>query len=264
MKNRLDQLEARLQGLIESSVALFARGDAQRQLAHQLVAAMQQHLQTQSDGRTMAPEDYLIYLHPEALTYWQVHEDQLELIASSLQEASREFEVYFLNPPALHLSVDPRLPLDGLRVIPSGPVRPTGSTAALAAQSGPPANLPRNAFLIVDGNRIFPLNRTVINLGRRADNHLVLVDPRVSRAHAQIRVVRGQFVLFDLNSTGGTFINSQRIHQQALKPGDVISLSGVSLIYGEDNLPEDETDRAGYTQAIAPDFPPSDPPEVIE
>ncbi len=37
-----------------------------------------------------------------------------------------------------------------------------------------------------------------------------------------------------LESSGGTFINGQRIHQSILYPGDVISLAGVNLIFGQD------------------------------
>jgi pSer/pThr/pTyr-binding forkhead associated (FHA) protein len=66
------------------------------------------------------------------------------------------------------------------------------------------------------------------------DNQLVIDDPRVSRLHALLRAVHGQHILCDLNSSGGTFINGQRITQQALRPGDVISLAGFTLIYGED------------------------------
>jgi pSer/pThr/pTyr-binding forkhead associated (FHA) protein len=72
------------------------------------------------------------------------------------------------------------------------------------------------------------------------DNHLILDDPRVSRAHAQLRAVQGHYVLFDLNATGGTYVNGQRITQYTLKPGDVISLAGVPIIYGEDNPVEDD------------------------
>jgi pSer/pThr/pTyr-binding forkhead associated (FHA) protein len=43
--------------------------------------------------------------------------------------------------------------------------------------------------------------------------------------------------LFDLNSTGGTFVNGQRTSQTVLYPGDVISLAGVALIFGQDNPP---------------------------
>jgi pSer/pThr/pTyr-binding forkhead associated (FHA) protein len=103
---------------------------------------------------------------------------------------------------------------------------------------------PKDAFLIVDGVRIFPLESAMINIGRREDNQLVIDDPRVSRLHAQLRLVRGQFVIFDLDSTGGTFVNGQRIRQQALRAGDVISLAGVPLVFGQ------ETPDPGDTQDV--------------
>ena len=91
-----------------------------------------------------------------------------------------------------------------------------------------------NAFLIVGAKKIIPINRPVINIGRRLDNQVVIDDPRVSRAHSQLRVTKGRFALFDLNSTGGTFVNGQRINKSILHPGDVISLAGVTLIFGQD------------------------------
>jgi len=94
--------------------------------------------------------------------------------------------------------------------------------------------IPGNAFLIIQGTKIFPLKQSVVNIGRRLDNHIVIDDPRVSRNHAQLRAVRGHYMLFDLNSTGGTFVNNERTTQSALYPGDVISLAGVMLIFGQD------------------------------
>src|SRR5512133_1418943 len=96
---------------------------------------------------------------------------------------------------------------------------------------------PENAFLIVEGVKVYPLNESVVNIGRRLENQLVIDDPRVSRNHAQLRAIKGRFVLFDLNSTGGTFVNGQRTSQTVLYPGDVISLAGVSLIFGQDSPP---------------------------
>jgi pSer/pThr/pTyr-binding forkhead associated (FHA) protein len=94
--------------------------------------------------------------------------------------------------------------------------------------------IPGNAFLILQGMNIFPLKQSVVNIGRRLDNHVVIDDPRVSRNHAQLRAVRGHYILFDLNSTGGTYVNNERTTQSALNPGDVISLAGVMLIFGQD------------------------------
>ena len=98
-------------------------------------------------------------------------------------------------------------------------------------------NLPENAFLIVEGVKVFPLTLSVVNIGRRLDNQLIIDDPRVSRNHAQLRTIKGRYVVFDLNSTGGTFVNGQRTSQSVLYPGDVISLAGVALIFGQDNPP---------------------------
>jgi pSer/pThr/pTyr-binding forkhead associated (FHA) protein len=94
--------------------------------------------------------------------------------------------------------------------------------------------IPQNAFLIIDGVKIQPLKEAVVNIGRRLENHVIIDDPRISRQHAQLRAIRGHYVLFDLNSTGGTFVNGQRTTQTVLYPNDVISLSGVILVYDQD------------------------------
>ena len=94
--------------------------------------------------------------------------------------------------------------------------------------------IPENAFLIIDGVKIYPLKESVINVGRKLENHVVIDDARISRTHAQLRVIKGHFVLFDLDSTGGTFVNGQRTSQTVLYPGDIISLAGVTLVFGQD------------------------------
>ena len=54
---------------------------------------------------------------------------------------------------------------------------------------------PDNAFLIVDGTHVFPLMQTIINIGRRPDNHLCIDDSRVSRVHAQLRKINGRYMI---------------------------------------------------------------------
>src|SRR5512146_2157675 len=100
-----------------------------------------------------------------------------------------------------------------------------------------PVRIPEDAFIIVDGIKVIPLNQPLIRIGRRLENNLVLDDPRVSRTHAELRAINGRYVLLDLNSTGGTFVNGLRITQSVVYPGDVISLAGVNLVYGQKNPP---------------------------
>ncbi len=239
MRSRLDQIENRLQTLIESSVQFLPWGTPQNQLAHRLVEAMQHYIEPE-DERYLAPGLYTIYLHPENLAFWQARPDLLDALAAALNTAACEAGVRFVAQPTLHLAVDPNLPLDSLYILCTSGQDVLAETANLPAPQAAQVRrassdgLPVNAFLIINGDHIFTLDQVVINIGRRTSNHLIIDDPRVSRNHAQLRAIRGRYVLFDLNSTGGTYVNGQRIVQQALKPGDVISLAGVPLIYGED------------------------------
>jgi pSer/pThr/pTyr-binding forkhead associated (FHA) protein len=97
--------------------------------------------------------------------------------------------------------------------------------------------IPPNAFFIIDGVRFYPLVKSVISIGRRLENDLVIADPRISRNHAQIRANEGHFVLIDLSSTGGTFVNGIRVTETVIYPNDTISLGGVTLIFHQDNPP---------------------------
>ena len=95
--------------------------------------------------------------------------------------------------------------------------------------------IPQNAILIIEGVIVYSLKESVINIGRKLGNHITIDDPRISREHAQLRAIQGHFVLFDLDSTGGTFVNGQRTSQIVLYPGDIISLAGVTLIFAQDD-----------------------------
>jgi pSer/pThr/pTyr-binding forkhead associated (FHA) protein len=101
---------------------------------------------------------------------------------------------------------------------------------------GTEISIPENVFLIYQGAKAFPLNQPIVSIGRSHDNTIVIDDPRISRHHLEIRVVHENFVLFDLHSTGGTFVNGQRMNQGLLYPGDLISLAGVNLVFIHDTL----------------------------
>jgi hypothetical protein len=90
-----------------------------------------------------------------------------------------------------------------------------------------------DAFLIVGGRQHVPLDRPVTTIGRRAENDIVLDDPSVSRRHAQVRWRQRFFVLYDVSGHGRTSVNGMNTQEHVLRPGDVIALSDVLLVYGE-------------------------------
>ena len=236
MKSGLDQIETRLQAFIESSLFFLPGDRKQDALAHQLVTAIEHAVVQEISGTLISPNIFTIRLHPNNLSIWDSRPGLINAMARVLNEAAREAGVIFPSAPSLQLQSDPDLAINEFQITATTRTSQVEETGAilLPEDTVSPDTRPEQAFLILNGINTIPLRLAVINIGRRADNQLVIEDPRVSRVHAQLRAVRGHYVLFDLNSTGGTLINGVRITQQVLKPGDVISLAGVPLIYGEE------------------------------
>lgn len=90
-------------------------------------------------------------------------------------------------------------------------------------------------YLIIPDNKIYEINKPIINIGRREDNDLVLENLRISRVHAQIRQIEDKHIIFDLDSTLGTKVNGDRVSQKILTHGDVIEIADIALIYDTDS-----------------------------
>jgi hypothetical protein len=245
----LDEFESRLQSLLEVHLLKYLPGyKVEDGIAQKLAAAMHANLKEEK-GEIEAPNIYVIVGHPSTLTRWHAKPRLLKELANALYAAGKQAGFQFSTSPTITITGDTTMPADELRILASFSLESVGETLGIDSVTKPESNagkIPGNAFLIVDGTQVVPLNRSVINIGRRLDNHIVLDDPRVSRSHAQLRIIREHFVLFDLNSSGGTFVNSERADQSVLYPGDVISLAGVTLIFGQD-LPTGRVPSKGQT-----------------
>jgi len=79
----------------------------------------------------------------------------------------------------------------------------------------------------------FPLKEDVF-IGRDGTRcEVVLEDPAVSQLHARIRREEGQFVLHDLGSTNGTFVNEERVYRHPLSDKDRLQLGETQLVFIE-------------------------------
>ena len=242
MKLRLEQLESRLQALIEVRLVSVLPGFQVEDLVIQkLATAMKSSLVEDVDGKKLVPNVYTLIVSPNNVERWQ-QPQLLEAMINSLKIVGEEAGLKFSAPPTISIVQNLQQEESLVDVVASHQLEATANTRGMtplseASRKEARGSLPQDAFLIVDGVKVFPLSETVINVGRRLDNQLVIDDPRVSRNHAQLRAIKGRYIIFDLNSTGGTFVNGQRTSQSVLYPGDVISLAGVPLIFGQDNPP---------------------------
>lgn len=104
--------------------------------------------------------------------------------------------------------------------------------------------------------RTVRLDREILFLGRDPRNDLVIDHPQVSRRH--VIVTRGEdgWLIEDLNSTNGTFINQTRLTApRTLSAGDTLGLGeAVTLTYREPTAPRDEA------PPVAGDRPPPERP----
>lgn len=114
------------------------------------------------------------------------------------------------------------------------------------------------AYLLIN-SEVFPLEKEMTNIGRKLDNDIVIHDSRISRNHAQIRIVEGQYLILDLNSTGGTLVNNQPAQKSVLYSGDAISLAGVDAKFVQDTpkMISKAMERTGPLQKLELEEPPT-------
>jgi cytochrome P450 / NADPH-cytochrome P450 reductase len=82
------------------------------------------------------------------------------------------------------------------------------------------------------------LSATTLRIGRAPENDIVVSDPTVSRQHAEIRNVSGAYRIVDLDSSHGTFLNGQRVTDEALSEGDIVRVGSSTFRLAGQELQE--------------------------
>ncbi len=87
----------------------------------------------------------------------------------------------------------------------------------------------RLEFNDAQGRRVVQIEKDLFTIGRRAGHDLELADPQVSRDHAHISHAGGKYVVRDLDSRFGSFINGERITERELVHLDRLRFGGTSI-----------------------------------
>lgn len=254
MQDRFSRFEDRIQQLVEGGFArLFAGRLHPREVAVRLAHVMEDRAYLDADGQRVAPDIFVIRLNP--LDHAAILDTEpliVRILAEELVELAQITELALTGFPEVRLIADPTVDPHKVEISAQPRDQRVETTESLMVE---PSNiiLP-DASLIID-ERMIPLDRPIINIGRQRENHIIIDDSRVSRHHAQMRLRFGHYVIFDLGSSGGTTVNDQPVKEANLHSGDVIALAGVRLIYVEDSDPSQEPDRGDTLSGTQPYMP---------
>jgi hypothetical protein len=214
----LKGFERRLEHAVEGVFSrVFKSGVRPIEIGRRLTREMDDQRTVDVRGRTVAPNSFTVFISPDD------HEafiDIADTLARELCDAAREHardEGYaFLGPVETELVIEP--------------VQRTGTFSIEARFREGPGGSGAGSLILPTGER-YVLRENVVVLGRLPECDITLVDPNVSRRHAEIQPRGDGFVLVDLGSTNGSRVNGVRITERELRDGDEVSFGNIRLTF---------------------------------
>ena len=247
----LQRFEHRLEGMVEGAFARAFKSELQPvEVASAIQREMDDRAAIVAQGRTLVPNDFVVEVAEDDYARLDMYADSLGIeLATLAREYAKEQGYSFVGPVRMRFEGVRDLTTGTFRIL-SGVIR--GTTVEDGEIRRPVTDLPQpaggfrgNPRLLVSGpdggpdgghQRTYEITTPLVILGRGTDCDLRLVDPGVSRHHAEIRVEDDDVVLVDLGSTNGTFVNGQPVRRVALTDGTRVTLGRTTLVFRRDGI----------------------------
>ncbi|HYG78708.1 MAG TPA: ATP-binding protein [Planctomycetota bacterium] len=116
-------------------------------------------------------------------------------------------------------------------------------------------SVPRGELVFISGRyrgQRVPIRHEVLRIGRDRSCELALDDEAASRVHSEIARKGGQYVIRDMHSTNGTFVNDARITELNLQNGDRIAVGDTTLLLQIENQEERHTPQIVFAKEQKP------------
>jgi len=216
-----------------------------------------------SINHTYVPNKYLVYLHPEDLqTVAPIAPLLIKELKDYLEKKAAEKKHILIASPEIFFQAGENLEIGqlhvegsfegvkinkGIRVENEQPLTKKEEEEAeedekntlcykpvknvIPAQNNFPE--PKGQLMLNTGTAVdktFYLKASPMVIGRHESCDIILNDHSVSRRQAKIEYQQGEYILTDLASTNGTFVNGKRITTHPLRDGDTIK-AGTSLLF---------------------------------
>jgi hypothetical protein len=251
----LRSIESKLESLFEGVFGRAFRSNVQPvEIARKLVKEMDDHRNV-SVSRVYVPNEYRVYLSPVDRSQFDGYEEQLcEELQDYLAEHARRERYVLLSPPVVRLDTDADLDMGmfgiATRLAPSAepvaapkpppPAPEVGATAIfkpvrLPAVEPPPVAreepAPRVVAFLTVGEERHELGTQTVTLGRSRECEVQVLDPNVSRRHAEVRFDNGVYTVADLGSTNGIEIDGRRVDSLVLEDGSRFTLGSTEVVF---------------------------------
>lgn len=223
----LQRFERRLEGLVEGAFARVFGGVVQPvEVAAALQREAADNKQIVGQGRVLVPNAFVVEMGSADLARFAEWDQALrDELAAMVREHAQEQGWSFIGDVTVVFEPADELSTGVFRV------RSSAVAGVTAPPSAGPSGRPR---LIVTGppERVVPLDRDVVVVGRGAEADLRLADTGVSRSHAELRIsADGAVRLVDLGSTNGTLVNGRRVDDRILVDGDQLDIGGTVIVF---------------------------------
>ncbi len=245
--NQLDHIENRIKDIIEKGSDLLPWADQGSILVSHFCESLRQFLLEEADCLKRSPSALNVYMSSEEVRLWKKQPEWQAKLIDAFIETVVELNCRPVLLPAINLTA--RNSLQNGQVVFTLEDRSDGQENTGVVSLSRPSKTsghkvkPDSGRVLINLEKTIPVDKPVLNLGRRSTNDIVVNDLRVSRVHAQLRKTRNGYMIFDVGSTGGTYVNSERISSRVLKSGDVISLAGYTFVFTNEKEHESESER---------------------
>jgi hypothetical protein len=235
------KLESFFEGLFTKG---FKTGVQPIELAKKLIKEMDTH-KTISVGKVYAPNNYKITISMQDIKSLKPFESVLisDLVDYLISHAKQQ-KYALTERPTIEIEGDENLSLGQVKIsscLAASEEKETeekDQTQLILPEEARELGVflkPRACLMLQSPTETltFPLSKKTTLLGRLHTNDIVLEDPNVSRVHAEIKLEDDRFIIYDLGSTNGTFVNGRPQKKWVLQDGDVIVLGETELHFKE-------------------------------
>ena len=214
----LKRIEQKLEKLVEGTFTrVFPSSVKPIELGKRIRRVLEDKKTIGVQGQIIIPNRYVISLSPKDLENIESIQELIQReISSSIRDHANDENYHFQGTLTVEIFSNSSLK--------------TGSIEVDGLFEENKGGFPPGSLIDENGKRLI-ITEQKLSIGRDTKSTMQVVDVEVSRNHAEIRLLNTSFVLIDLQSTNGTFVNGQRVQEHTLQNFDQIKIGSTILLF---------------------------------